>query len=63
MSADNEDIKAIRSITNKVLYTPDYTAQNLIDDLDTISDRTTADSSFGIIVRSLIFEVTRNKKV
>ena len=56
----NQDVAIVKSIANRVTFTPNMMAQDLIDELHTLSVKTPIDGSFGLLVRSIIHKVHTN---
>ena len=58
----NNDTKQVHDLAQKILYTPSMTALDLIDELREMSEKEIVDSTFGIKVRSVIYQVHTNLK-
>ena len=53
----NNDVAKVKSIADKILYKADMTPVGVIDELAELADSTPIDGSFGLLVKSIIFEV------
>ena len=58
----NKDTKRVKSISDKVSFTPSLTSVELIDELSSLSTDYPNDYVFGLMVRSIIHNVHTNLK-
>ena len=52
----------IKAIANKIVFTPNMTALELIDEIGELSDETVINGSLGLLIRSLVYEVRTKVK-